>query len=127
MTVAPLLAGAGEVVSEFGGLIILVVSLGLGVWAVGFLIRLLKQAANDGGILPGGFSYLSERDRRDNDYLMPGAGEIEIARKEANAYQDRLDHEDRQKPVIDRKRDGTAAYYHRARRREEARRGPINF
>jgi hypothetical protein len=38
-----------------------------------------------------------------------------------------MDHRDRQRPVIDRERDGTAAYYRRARRREESRRGPINF
>jgi hypothetical protein len=145
MTVAPLLVGAGEVVTEFGALVLLVVSISIGIWLVGFIIREIRKAIDaDGGILPGGFSYLREYDPseaeidadlarlrragvRNDEYRMPSQAEMDRAEADSYKWQDELDHFDRQKPVIDRKRDGTAAYYHRARRREVARRGPINF
>jgi hypothetical protein len=44
MTVAPLLAGAGEVVTAFDTLVILVAGLVLGIFAVKFLISNIKRA-----------------------------------------------------------------------------------
>lgn len=44
MTVGPLLTSAGTVVSEFGGLITLVVGLGIGFFVVGYIIRKARSA-----------------------------------------------------------------------------------
>ena len=44
MTVAGVLASGATTVSAFGGLILFIVSLGLGIWAVRFVIKQAKRA-----------------------------------------------------------------------------------